>query len=387
MAWIRQLESGKWAATVRVPGDPDRITESFRKWSQAKAWADDQESRIRNGEWVDPRRAKITVAEWWDRCQGARHLEMASIKRDESHWRCHVRPRWGEVHLGAIVKSDVSAWVVRMQKAGVGAATIEGAVGVLRALFEQAIDSEMLRSNPARGVRKPKRDAHVDRVLDRDEQERLLDAMERIFPGRVDARLFTELVLDAGLRWEEAAALPPTMIDTRRQRIHIAWVMERNGTARPYAKSEAGNRTVPYGDALAARLTAAKLAAPAVAGVFPRDEPGRLLFTTPAGNALRYTNWNQRVWQVALAGRPAIGKVRGHAPREAIVGARLDDPQPTCHDLRHTAGSELAEAGLPIHDVMSLLGHGDIRSSQRYLHSSEARFDRARQARARSRTG
>jgi integrase len=137
---------------------------------------------------------------------------------------------------------------------------------------------------------------------------------------------------------------------------------------------------VTYGDALVDRIAAAKRAAREVSGVFPRGGPTELVFTSRAGRVLSYSNWHHRVWAVALAGRPAIGKVRGHAPREAVPGAALDDPQPTCHDLRHTFGTRLADAGVPVHDLMALLGHGDVRSTQRYMHSTEARFERAREA-------
>ncbi len=378
MAWVRKLPSGLYAATVRTP--VGRITESFDLLSQANGWAREQEAAIRRGDWIDPRRAKITTAAWREECLGTRHLERASKLRDASHWRCHVEPRWGKTAIGAIKKPDVGQWVVEMEQAGVGAATIEGAVGVLQALLDQAIEAEILSSNAAKRVRRPPRDAHVDRILDYGEEKQLLDALDRLFPDRVDARLFCELILDTGLRWEEAAVLPPSLIDTRRQRIHIAWVMERDGTARPYAKSDAGNRMVTYGETLVDRVAAAKLAAREVTGVFPKGGPGRLVFTSLKGKALDYTNWRDRVWSVALHGRAGIGKVRGHKPREAVPGAGLEDPQPTCHDLRHTLGTRLADSGVPVHDIMALLGHGDVRSTQRYMHSTEARFERAREA-------
>lgn len=377
--WIRELPSGLWAATVRIPGG-DRITETFRLESQANKWASDQDAKARSGDWLDPRRAKVHVAKWWAECLGGRHLELASRKRDASHWRCHVEPRWGKTELGAVKRKDVNAWVVEMDEAGVGAATIEGAVGVLRSLLDLAIEDEILAVNHARNIRKPKRDAHVDRILSFEEETDLLEALDRVAPGRVDGRLFCELILDTGMRWEEVAALPPSMIDVRRRRIHIAWVMERDGTVRPYAKSNAGNRTVTYSSELDVRLAAARASARAVLGVFPKDSPGMLVITTPAGKALNYSNWNRGVWLPALSGRPARARVRGHAAREAVVGAELEDPQPTCHDLRHTLGTRLADAGVPVHDIMALLGHGDIRSSQRYLHSGEARFERAREA-------
>ncbi len=405
MAWIRQLDSGKWAATIRYGSGPnDRLTETDRSKVVITRWAADQEASLRRGDWIDPRAGKKTVGECWEQWgTTSRRLEQASRRRDESHYRCHVAPRWADVRVGSILKPDVTAWVVEMEgvhtascrsprtcpgcKAPVGAATIEGAVGVLRAVLDLAVEAKLIRDNPARGVRKPKRDAHVDRVLDPDEETALLDALDRMFPGRVDAALFVELAADTGMRWEEASAIPPSLVDTRRQRIHIAWVMERDGTARPYAKSAAGNRSVTYGDHLSVRMKEAKVAAREVKGVFPGDDPGRLIFTSENGKELRYSNWHRRVWKPALQGMPERQMVKGHKFRPAVTGADLDDPQPTPHDLRHTFGTRLADEGVPLHDIMALMGHEDVRSAQRYLHSREERFDRARQALRRARGG
>ncbi|RKN45235.1 tyrosine-type recombinase/integrase [Micromonospora endolithica] len=405
MAWIRQLPSGLWAATVRLPKghDPDRVTETHRLKGAITTWAADLEADIRKGDWIDPRAGKKTVGECWEQWgTKSRRLEQASRRRDASHWRVHVAPRWEGVPVGNILKPDVTAWVVEMEsshtascrkrdtcrgcKQPVGAATIEGAVGVLRAVLDLAVEGKLIRDNPARGVKKPKRNAHVDRILDPAEEKQLVDALNRMFPDRVDAGLFVELIADTGMRWEEAAAIPPEMIDTRKHRIHIAWAMERDGTCRPYAKSTAGNRTVTYGEHLVKRMAAAKLAAKEVTGVFPKGGPTRLTFTSEKGDALRYSNWHRRVWSSALHGLPERPMVKGHAYRAAVAGAGLPDPQPTPHDLRHGFGTRLANEGVPVHEIMALMGHEDLRSAQRYLHAGEARFERARSAIKRART-
>lgn len=411
MAWTRRTDTNRWKTTVRTPAGRRTVTHDLK--GVVENWAAEQETAVRHGNWIDPRAGKITVGQWWERTRGARHLEQASRRRDESHWRCHVAPRWAKVPVGAILKPDVSAWVVEMERSHrddcvdrrrcpgckVGAATIEGAVGVLRALMDLAVDARLRYDNPARGIAKPRRDAHVDRVLDSTEEELLLARLDELFPGRGDAGLFVRLILDTGLRWEEAAAIPPEMVDTRRQRVAVAWVMERDGTTRPYAKSDAGNRQVAYGDGLAKAMTAAKLAAPGVPGVFPRGGPGRLLFVSPGGGGarkrgevgpLRYSGWHRRVWLPALLA-PYDGPVPARTPgtRGPLPVPRgepyLSDPQPTPHDLRHTYGTRLADEGVPIHDIMALMGHADIRSAQRYLHSREERFARARQALSRAR--
>src|SRR5690606_20099622 len=202
MAWIRRLPSGLWAATVRLP-DGRRITRSNELKGVIKQWADELESDIRRGDWIDPRAGEVTVGEWWERTRGARRLELASRRREQSHWRNHVAPRWARVPIGSILRPDVSAWVVEMERRGVGAATIEGAMGVLRALLDQAVDARLIRDNPARGVRVPRRPAHLDRVLDPSEDALLLGAFDRLFPGRPDGRLMAELMLYCGLRWAE----------------------------------------------------------------------------------------------------------------------------------------------------------------------------------------
>jgi integrase len=376
VAWIRRLPSKKWAATVRTSAG--RITQTFALKGAAENWAAELESDGRRGDFVDPRRAEITVGDLWLEAKDARHLELASRKRDESHWRTHVEPRWARVRLDGILQTDVEAWVVRMSRAGIGAATIQGAVGVLRAVLDQAVRSKRLRFNPARGVRLPERDAHHDRVLAPYEDELLLGALDRQFPGRPDGRLFCELMLFCGLRYEEAAALDREHVDLRRQLIHVGPVLERDGTIRPYPKSRAGVRDVPVPDHMWSRLRAHSLSA----------SPGALLFTGQRGRTkkdepgpLHYSSWHRRVWKRALV------EVLERGSRGQILSTRqtLEDPQPTPHDLRHTYGTRLGEQGVPVHEIMALMGHETLESAQRYLHAGEDRFARAREAVARAR--
>jgi integrase len=371
VAWIRKLESGLWAATVRTPAG--RITESFPLKGQSQKWAADLEADARRGDFIDPRRAELTIGAWWDEVNGARRLEKASRKRDESHWRVHVAPVWSKVRLDGVLQPNVSKWINKMEAAGVGAATIQGAVGVLRALLDLAVADRRLRYNPSRGVNLPERNAHHDRVLAPDEDELLLSALDRQFPGRPDARLFVELLLYCGLRWEEAAALDREHVDTRRQLINVGPVMERDGTIRPYPKSPAGVRAVPVDDEVWPRLREHAMSC----------TPGGLLVTGKRGRTkedpvrgLHYSSWLRRVWQRGLV------EVTERGSRGKILATRttLEDPQPTPHDMRHTYGTRLGEAGVPVHEIMALMGHETLESAQRYLHAGEDRFKRARDA-------
>jgi integrase len=364
--WVRQLPSKKWAATIRSPAGL-RITETFPLQSLAQAWADDQVASVRRGDWIDPREGEATVGALYERFDGARRLEKASRKRDASHWRVHVEPYWGRWKVGGILRPDVTKWVTTMEANKVGAATIEGAVGVLRSLLDLAVDARIIRVNPASGVKTPRRPAHHDRVLTFAEEDLLLSAFQTRFGDRVDGRLFVELLLDTGLRWEEAAAIDREHVDLRRALIQIGPVMEKDGTVRPYPKSPAGVRPVAVGDELWPRFRAHVLTVP----------PKALVFTALEGGPLRYDNWRDRIWL------PALTVVTQRGPRRKILATEplLADPQPTPHDLRHTFGTRLGEAGVPPHEIMELMGHARLGSVQRYLHASEDRFERARAAR------
>lgn len=46
--------------------------------------------------------------------------------------------------------------------------------------------------------------------------------------------------------------------------------------------------------------------------------------------------------------------------------AGLDDVR--FHDLRHTFASRLAQGGLPLYDLMHLMGHKSLEMVQRYAH-------------------
>lgn len=370
MAWVRQLDSGKWAATVRAPAG-NRITDTFPLKSLAETWAADLEADVRRGDWIDPRDGEVTIGEWWTRCDGARQLEKASRKRDASHWRVHVEPHWGRLKVGGVLKPDVTKWVTGMREAGTGAATIQAAVGVLRGLFELAVDARIIRANPARGVRTPRRPAPVDRVLTFDEEDALLRALEGKFGARPDGRMFVELLLDTGVRWSEAAAIDREHVDLRRGLINVGPVMERDGVIRDYPKSPAGVRPVPVGEALWPRFRDHVLTV----------RPGGQVFTAVRGGVLQYHYWWQQVWLEGLR------VVLERSPRGKVLRAEplLDDPQPTVHDCRHSYGTRLAEAGVPVHEIMALMGHSNLKSVQRYLHAGEDRFSRARAARARAR--
>lgn len=376
MAWIRQLDSGLWAATVHTPAG--RRTESRELKTAITKWATDLEADIRRGEFVDPLLAKTPLGKVWDKHSDSRQLRKASRSRDASIWRNHVDPVWGKVPVGSIVKPDVQRWINDLERdmdAGrIGGWTIIAALNVMKAVCELAVDARMLRVNPARRVRPPIAPDHEDRVFDPDEEQLVLDRLDELFPARRDARLFVETLFDSGARWEEVAAVKREAFDFRLGQVHLGPVMERDGTIRDFPKGArtrlaAGFRDVPLSTELLVRLKP----------VVMKTAAGGLVYTAPGGGSLRYTNWRKRVWVPALYEKVVDerGRRKKDEDGKPLWVPVLDDPQPTPHDCRHTYGTRLADAGVEQHDRMALMGHKDQRSAQRYTHAGDARHNKA----------
>ena len=342
MAHIRKLKSGKWQATVRHP--------SGQRWSKSdplkrvvKDWADETESKMRRGDFLDPAGGKMLLADWWVRWSTTRRVEEATRRKNTSHWGVHVDPAFGSWPLASIKSWDVERWVSDMVAAAVGPSTVAASLSLLTHLLNAAVKHQLIAVNPAALVKAPTVPKHKDRFLTHEESVRVLEQ----FHG--PHHLFVQLLFGTGLRWGEAAALDGRHINFLRKTVTVEQALGRDGKIKP-PKTAAGYRDVPLTDELTEALSrhVSNLAKP--------------VFQQPNGERFDYSNWRTRIWV------PAVKR------------AHLDEPQPTPHDCRHTYGSWLGEAGVPVHEIAALMGHSDWRMVQRYVHASTTRFDRAREA-------
>jgi len=386
MAWIRQLDSGLWAATVYTPLG-ERITQSHKYKKVITEWANKMESDKAAGDFLDPRLGKITVGEIWDLYNEGRRLQKASQKRDRSHWNKWVEPTWRKRPVGPIRKPHVMLWVADMHEKEAGGWTQTAALNVLRAMLEIAVELGLIRSNPCAGVKVDRPEPHEDRVFEEWEDDLLLGNLEARFPGEPTAALFVEALLYTGCRYEEMAALRKDKVRPRQQGFWVHRVLEKDGTEREVAKSEAGHRFVTVDDDLWPRFDAHMMTVP----------PGGLLFTAVEGGPLLYDNWLKRIWNRGLlkvvpwteerieewkAERLAAGE-RPWKVNYYDEVALLEDPQPTPHDCRHTYGTRCAEEGMPEHEIAATMGHSPKGNAvKRYLHARNRRLERARAAMA-----
>ena len=50
------------------------------------------------------------------------------------------------------------------------------------------------------------------------------------------------------------------------------------------------------------------------------------------------------------------------------------------HDLRHTGLTWMADAGVPVHVLRKIAGHGSLSTTQRYLHPDRRSYEEAAEA-------
>jgi len=81
--------------------------------------------------------------------------------------------------------------------------------------------------------------------------------------------------------------------------------------------------------------------------------------------------------RIGSSRRLKIGREKGHAIWDGGLSREFQQAVATCgledfkfHDLRHCLGSDLAMKGVSLQAIASILGHRDVRMSQRYSHLS-----------------
>ena len=199
-------------------------------------------------------------------------------------------------------------------------ATVNRELAVLSAIFTLAVDDELIPSNPCRKVKPLRMDNTRSRYLSADEEKKLLAALD----GEPWLKNIVVMAIHTGMRRGELFNLMWFDVDFARGVIHV-----RN------TKTDR-DRVVPMNKAVCEMLERQ----PKASGyVFPSPRTGERLVDIK------------------------------HKFDEARMAAGISDFR--FHDLRHTAATRLADAGVNVVVIAEILGHGDIRTTKRYSHAME----------------
>lgn len=243
----------------------------------------------------------------------------------------------GDLMLREITVDDAAA--VWTHYKDYSASTIKRARMLYVALFDTAIENDLIRKNPFRGryAQPPKGTQGSHRALTEDEI-----ALIRTTPHRMQCAAL--IMLYAGLRRGEVLALTMRDIDLKANTITVTKAVRFDGN-RPVIsspKTASGTRQVPILSILRPYL---------------ENRTGRIL-SAKNGDIMTEQSFT-RCWESYIL---HLSKAAGHP-----VNIRP-------HDLRHTYCTMLRDSGVDMHQAMLWMGHSDEKMILHiYDHVSEKR--------------
>lgn len=358
---------GSWQARYRDPAGKQKA-KNFERKRDADAFLDSVRSRVRTGDYTDPKRGQITLAQWWDVWwPGQPQRRTTTVNRKLSNWRHHIEPRWGAWRLCDLTYMELQTWLTREVK---GHHTRRKVLELLRAMLRGAVRDGRIPHNPCADIEleaPPKKHADDIRPPTRAQCALIREKAAAYY------RPLLVFLEETGMRWGEATGLRWGHVDLKAQHCQVKEVLsEDKGTLFRQAapKSAGGFRTVPLTpEAVAAVRTMVEMWRPSE-GVSPivgdgRDlAAGELVFRGPQGGVLTRHNF-RRTWI------PAI-QAAGLARQVTNPETGRSEWWPRVHDLRHVFATRLKDLGVSEKDVQTVMGHErGSKVTWLYQHSGE----------------
>ena len=336
MAYIQERTNSEgetsYRVMIRLKGHPIQ-TATFERKTDAKKWAQDTESAIRDGRYFKTAEAKKhTLKELIERYKKDHVPQMKSGKTRIQHLD------WWKDELGDYMLADIRpALIVEYKDKLAHSSTYRGgkrAAGTINrylAALSHAFTIGMkeygwVEENPLLKITKPKEPRGIVRFLSDDERKRLIEACK----AHSD-KLHTLVVvaLSTGARKGEIMSLRWQDVDTKK------------GTMTLHDTKNGEVRLVPLqGFALELVKNLGKV----------RNLQTDLIFHSP--HYPKKPIEIQTIWN------------------KAIKQAQIENFR--FHDLRHSAASYLAMNGASIAEIAEVLGHKTLQMVKRYAHLSEA---------------
>lgn len=325
---------------IRLKGYPPQVA-SFERLTDARKWAAATESAIRQGRHFETSEAKKrTVSDLIK----AYRADVLPRLRSASAREVHLQ--WWDAALGPYLLADVRpALLLDTRKAlfdkpsprgKVGQSTVNRYCSTLSHAFSWAMkERQWVTDNPFFKIANLKEPEGVIRFLSDEERAALLEAAEAKSP---DLHAIIVLALSTGARRNEILGLKWSEVDLKAGLL-------------TFARTKIGSvRRVPVTGKALELLKG-------IAAERKLKDPSGLVFPGKTQATKDKPLAIENIFRAALKDA-------------AIENFRF-------HDLRHSAASYLVMAGVPMPTVAEILGHRDLKMTQRYSHLSRAHVSEA----------
>lgn len=415
--------SVRYTALYRDLKGRQRSAGTFTTERQAdRAWQR-AEARVAQGQLGEPGRGRQTFRDYVEQTWLPNHEIEATTRQSYTYiLRRRILTEFGPMRMIDILPEHVREWVAGLKAGGVKPPTIRSCFIVLSAVFTTALNDQVTFLHPSKGVRTPPVPAQPRTIITPEQFAAVCECL----PG-AQSKLLAETAVESGLRWGELTELRVRDLDfaTRMLTVSRAVVQVNprfhpdNGRflVKPYPKDKEYRRFK-----LSTQITA-KLRAHAEERGLDRDD---LLFQAPEEEAPRERVPRLSADPGAPLGRTepnaaghcyrhgtltgySLGRCRCDYCRDAYCRYRAarradgkDDPRGVrgrdtdglipanwfrntiwypavksaglmnrvrLHDLRHAHASWLLAGGADLQVVKQRLGHGSLRTTEKYLHT------------------
>ena len=355
---VRQRAKGAmFTAMYRDPSGRQRSAGTFTSERAALRAARRSESKVETGGWIDQASGRITFRDYVENVWlPSRHVEVSTLAGYRSYLDKHFLPFFGDRPMAEILPSFVQDWVTAAVGSGLSPTSVRKYHVMLHSVFKRAVRDRVVLTNPCESIELPKIPPRKARILTPEEYDQLLSQM----PERFQVLVMTDI--ETGLRWGELIALRPRHIDFLRKTISV----EQTIVEVSRKHSPTGERMIVKDYPKDNEFRTLRVSETLLRSIARRIEQlnlGRddLIFAsteTAGGKPISRNTFRTKVWLPALE-------------RSGI------DFHVRVHDLRHAHASWLLAGGADLKTVMERMGHSQIMTTQKYLHTLPDSDDKA----------